>query len=604
MTWYDYADKMRRFEPRRNAPDIMSLRRLALALFVVALAACTPPPTARPQNGPVVEIPATLAPDVPTIQSAPTEAPAPTQTPEPTPVPGTSVWIDPLLPADIFEGVKAALTKTANAAVEADRLIVQANVDAAVRVTPASGAEAGVVLITRTLALAAPFPTVSDGVQFSDVRRFWAGDASALAGAVVSNTAPILYMDADTRAALVLLLGKPGPDAAIQLVPTDQVVSVTWAARGASLAVVPFERLDVRYKLLAIDGVNLFEREADLSKYPLTLRVRAVGDLASITRVAAAAPPSDNRDLGRMTVVAMTGVTALVRGTAVRMEEKGVTYPGEAIRSWLTTADIAHISNEVSFWEKCRPPSRSDGVVMCSNPKYMELLRYIGTDIVELTGNHTWDYGADKLIPTIELYEKEGWAVFGGGRNLDNSRKPALLTVNGNKIAFIGCSYFGTNWATDVYPGATPCGTTNPQALDWIIGEIQRLKGDGWLVIATLQYTEFYTYAATRQQDIDFRKLRDAGAVVVNGSQGHHVQGFDVSADGFCHYGTGNIFFGDQTFSEGAQQTMVDRHVFYNGRYLGVDLRTARIQDISQPVPMDAEARGELLRTLFKASGY
>jgi hypothetical protein len=595
---------MRLFELRRTAPIAKSLRTSALALIVAALAACTPPPTARPPNGPAVEIPATLAPDVPVAQVAPTDTPAPTNTPAPTPIPGTRVWIDPLLPADLFEGAKAALAKTSNAPVEADRLIVQANPDAAVRLTPASDADGGVVLVTRTLALVAPFPTVADGVQFGDVKRFWAGDATALAGVVVSNTAPILYMDADTRAALVLLLGKPGDAAAIQLLPPEQVVSATWDARGASLAIVPFERLDIRYKLLAIDGVNLFEREADLTRYPLTLRVRAVGEPAAVARVAAAAPPTDNRDPGKLAVVAMTGVTALVRGTAVRMEEKGVTYPGEAIRSWLTTADIAHISNEVSFWEKCRPPSRSDGVVMCSNPKYMELLRYIGTDIVELTGNHTWDYGADKLIPTIEMYEKEGWAIFGGGRNLDDSRKPALLTVNGNKIAFIGCSYFGTNWATDVYPGATPCGVSNPQALDWIIPEITRLKNEGWLVIATLQYTEFYTYGATRQQDIDFRKLRDAGAVVVNGSQGHHVQGFDVTADGFCHYGTGNIFFGDQTFSEGAQQTMVDRHVFYNGRYLGVDLRTARIQDISQPVPMDADARAKLLQTLFKVSGY
>jgi hypothetical protein len=82
------------------------------------------------------------------------------------------------------------------------------------------------------------------------------------------------------------------------------------------------------------------------------------------------------------------------------------------------------------------------------------------------------------------------------------------------------------------------------------------------------------------------------------------VQGFDVSENGFAHYGTGNLFFGDQTFSEGAQQTMVDRHVFYNGNYLGVDLRTAKIEDISQPVPMTPEARAKLLTTLFKVSGY
>lgn len=573
---------------------------------VLLLAACTPPPTARPSDSTAVAVAPTLL--VPSArdsaQSAlPAQMDTPAPTPEPTLPPGKSVWVDPLLPADLFDGLRAEIGAIRQDATAADALVLSANPDALVKIGPA-GPNDATLLVTRTLALAAPFPTVADGVAFDDLQRFWNGDSAALTTLTGQSPTPTLFMDADTRAAMVLLLGQPAITAPIVLLPPQDILSKTWELRPAALAIVPFERLDVRYKLLHIDGINLFERNADLTRYPLLLRVGMTGDPSTVARLRAAVKPRNNRDLEQMAVVAMTGVTALVRGTAVRMEEKGITYPAEAIRDWLSTADITHISNEVSFWENCRKPSRSDGVVMCSSPRYMELLEYIGTDVVELTGNHTWDYGADKLIPTIELYEKAGMKYFGGGRSLEDSRKPLLMTVRGNKIAFIGCNYFGANWASDIYAGSTPCGITNPQAFDWILPEIQRLKAEGYLVIATLQYTEFYTYAATRQQDIDFRRLRDAGAVVVNGSQGHHVQGFDVSEAGFCHYGTGNIFFGDQVFSEGAQQTMVDRHVFYQERYLGVDLRTAKIEDISRPVPMAPEKRAELLATLFKVSGY
>jgi Bacterial capsule synthesis protein PGA_cap len=509
-----------------------------------------------------------------------------------------------MLPSDIYVPLRQQLDAVAQTTTGGDQLRLSVDAGSAVVKVSAAGAAADVALITRTLAVAAAFPTVADGLQLADLQRFWAGDPTALAGITNDNSAPTLFLDADTRAALVLLLGAPAESPNIVLLQPQEVLSKTWESRNAAFAILPFEKLDVRYKLLWVNGINLFEREADMSQYPLALRVRLSGDPAVVERLRAAIKPADNRELAKLAVVALTGVTALVRGTAVRMEEKGITYPGEKIRDWLATADIAHISNEVSFWDKCRKPSRTDGVVMCSSPKYMELLRYVGTDIVELTGNHTWDFGADKLVPTIELYEKEGWKIFGGGRNLEESRKPALLTINGNKIAFIGCSYFGSNWATDVYPGATPCGVSDPQAFDWIIPAIRQLKADGYLVIATLQYTEFYSYVATKQQDSDFRALRDAGAVVVNGSQGHHVQGFDVNENGFCHYGTGNLFFGDQTFSRGAQQTMVDRHVFYDGRYIGVDLRTAFIENISQPVPLGPEARAQLLKTLFEASGY
>jgi predicted nucleic acid-binding protein len=54
-----------------------------------------------------------------------------------------------------------------------------------------------------------------------------------------------------------------------------------------------------------------------------------------------------------LTVLAMTGVTALVRATASRMEAKGITYPARDIGDWLRQADVTHISNEVSFADAC-----------------------------------------------------------------------------------------------------------------------------------------------------------------------------------------------------------------------------------------------------------
>ncbi len=575
-------------------------RILALVCALVLSSACNPPPTARPAE-PTAEIPPTVSAETVTAVAAPAPTVTPDATPEPTAIPGSGVWIDPVMPADIVETLRQRVRAFGQTTSGADAIYLSTQPDAAVRI---GAGVAGAPVLTRTLVVAAAFPTVPDGLAFDDLKRFWNGDRAALASVTGNAVSTTLYLDPDTRAAMTLLLGNPSPDAAVLMVQAGELLSITWDSRPNALAVLPFEQLDVRYKALHIDGVNVYEREADMARYPLSLRVRINGEAAAVERLRAALPVVNNRDLSKLAVVAMSGVTAMVRGTAVRMEEKGITYPAEAIRDWFTTADIAHISNEVSFWDQCKKPSRSDGVVMCSSPRYMELLRYIGADVIELTGNHTWDYGADKLIGTIDMYDKEGMKVFGGGRNLDESRKPLLMTVNGNKIAFIGCSSFGSNWASNRYPGATPCGVDNPQAFDWIIPAIRQLKAEGYLVIATVQYTEFYTYAATRQQDIDFRALRDAGAVVVNGSQGHHVQGFDVSENGFCHYGTGNLFFGDQTFSLGAQQTMVDRHVFYDGRYLGVDLRTAKIEDISKPVPMTPNDRADLLKKLFQASGY
>lgn len=436
------------------------------------------------------------------------------------------------------------------------------------------------------LAVAAPFPTIADDAAFADVKSFWTGNAKALASVTNDGSVPTLFMTIATQKHLSSLLGAPGAGARVKIVAQDELVEAAWAARPAALAIMPFEELDPRMKALSVDGIHLFDKHADVTGYPLVVSA-----------------PATNRDPKKMMVVAMTGVTALVRGTAVMMERKGITYPGERIRGWLETADIAHISNEVSFWEKCPRPTFNDGVTMCSDLRYIELLEYVGTDVIELTGNHLWDRGWQNLNTTLDMYDERGWVYFGGGRNAAEALQPVRFEMNGNKIAFVGCNWFGNDWATDERPGSARCGSKSPRDLDLIVPVIRGLKAEGYNVIVGIQYAEYYQYEPKPGQVKDFEALRAAGAVVVNGSQGHHAAGFAVNEQGFMHYGVGNLFFGDQA-GVGANQTMVDRHVFYGNRYLGVDVKTAQIRDYSQPQPMTPKERAALLRTLFRASGW
>jgi poly-gamma-glutamate synthesis protein (capsule biosynthesis protein) len=431
-------------------------------------------------------------------------------------------------------------------------------------------------------AVAAPFPTVIDDISFAEVQDFWTSGTAPRA----FGTNATLFVSPETHKALSGALGTQGKSTRVQIVAAGDLVSAAWNARPSAFAVVPFEQLEARWKTLTLDGVNLFDKTADVSAYKLVTQ-------AAVT----------NRDPKKMTIVAMTGVTALFRGTAVQMERKGLTYPAEKIVDWLANADITHISNEVSFWDKCPKPKVIDGVSMCSDPKYIELLKFVSTDIVELSGNHLWDKGWDKLNSTLDLYESLGWKYFAGGRSAASALDPIKYEINGSKIAFAGCNWFGNNWATDTRPGSARCGAKGRAGLDLIIPVIQKLKAEGYMVIIGIQYGEFERYEPTPQQARDFNALRDAGAIIVNGSQGHHAAGFSVNEKGFLHYGVGNLFFGDQA-GNGNKQSMVDRHVFYDNRYLGVEIKTAFIRDLSQPQPMNAKDRAALLNTLFAASGY
>jgi poly-gamma-glutamate synthesis protein (capsule biosynthesis protein) len=264
----------------------------------------------------------------------------------------------------------------------------------------------------------------------------------------------------------------------------------------------------------------------------------------------------------------------------------------------LQTADIAHLSNEVSFSPDCPYPDPVGSTSFCSRDKYFDLLTELGIDVVELTGNHLNDYGAENLVYSLDLYEAAGMQSFGGGRDAALAREPALFTHHGNRIAFMGCNPVGPAyaWATANQAGSRPCD-------EGFYTEINQLQAAGYLVIATLQYQEYYHYGATSVQQEAFRAVVEAGATAVSGSQGHHAQGFDFYDGAFIHYGLGNLFF-DQMDMLGTRQTFVDTYVVYDGRLLSVELWTGLIENWCCPREMTDEEREGVLTAVFQASGW
>jgi poly-gamma-glutamate synthesis protein (capsule biosynthesis protein) len=302
-----------------------------------------------------------------------------------------------------------------------------------------------------------------------------------------------------------------------------------------------------------------------------------------------------------MTIVAMTGVTALVRATAYEMEKHGITYADQDIREELLSADITHISNEVPFAEDCPYPNPvQEEIRFCSRDAYIQLLEDVGTDVVELTGDHFQDWGTDAIFHTLDMYRQRGWLTYGGGANLAEGRKALLIENHGNRIAFIGCNAKGGSFAQadETHPGAAVCD------MDWMAGEISRLKQEGYLVIATFQHREYYTYLAQPDQQQDFRQMAEAGAVVVSGSQAHQPQGMEFVNGSFIHYGLGNLFFDQYGLCEACRQGLIDKHVFYDGRYISTELLPIEFVDYARARPMTPEEAKDLLQTLFLASGW
>ncbi|MDT8305940.1 MAG: CapA family protein [Anaerolineae bacterium] len=444
-------------------------------------------------------------------------------------------------------------------------------------------AEDAHVLGTWVYAVAVPFTTVSDGVTLAELQSAWRGEG---------GVPPLLA--ADTAALLQGLWG----EGQAEIVAESDLTNALWARRTV-WTLIPFHHLTPELKVWAVDGISPVAVDFEFATYPFAIKFSLGGKPGAVEAFAAYWPaPLENLVAEKITRVAMTGVTALVRATAYQMEIRSITYPGEEVMPLLQAVDIAHISNEVSFVPECPPPHYIGGTTFCTSPRYMELLQFLGVDVVEMTGNHVNDWGAGYIPYTLQLYENAGMQYFGGGRDLVDAQEPAIFEHNGNTIVFLGCNPAGPAgaWAGAEWGGARPC--------DELFGEqIRTYRDSGAFVIATQQYWESYHYAPTAQQREDFAAIAAAGAAAVSGSQAHHVQGFGFDHGAFIHYGLGNLFF-DQMDQPGTRQTFVDVYTIYENRLLNVSLWTGLIENYARPRLMTPEERADLLETTFQASGW
>ncbi len=530
---------------------------LVVIICFAILAACAP----------ATELPVEML----TPMLPPSQVPA-TNTPMP-----EALWISPAVPADILE-----ITKAWDIPLTADPALATLKLDVA-EASPGS---------MWIYALVAPFPTLTDDVAYADILSTWKGvPAGPLTGRGVLLAESTLW-------AFTAVWGEPATGA-VRVVSSDSLLDTAWSE--SAWAIIPFEDIQPKWKALSVDGQSPIRKNFDADVYPLKIYFSLSSDSFAL--------PATNRDPSKLATVILTGVTALVRATAATMEMRGVTYPGLLIGDWLREADVTHISNEVTFDKDCPPPrSGYRNFILCSDPKYMDLLLGVGVDVVELTGDHLRDRGEIALLETLAIYKANHLPYYGGGTNDVEARQPVLMEVNGNKIAFMGCN--GKRAAK--YPKASAT-SPGPALCDYdLFGEqMDALKAQGYMVIFTFQHEECYSPTPCYTHEESFRRVADEGATIVSGSQAHFPHIMEFRGDSFIHYGLGNLFFDQMTYIlpsgeviDETRREFYDRHVFYDGRYLGMELLTGILEDYSRPRPMTEAERVTFLSDYFYYSGW
>ncbi len=385
------------------------------------------------------------------------------------------------------------------------------------------------------------------------------------------------------------------------------------ATNSDEIELISLNNLDSSKKLLSVDN-KYFLDDFDGGALFRTLSVETTDGntddeaQALVARISEHFPKFISKD--DVLSINQTGVTALARAMQTKLNQVGdAGYFAEKIADFLSATDLTHISNEVSFADSCTTSSGS--TTLCADPRMIKAIEAIGTDIVELTGNHNNDWSAKANLSSLALYEEKGYKTFGGGKDEETAKIPLKLDEKNTKITWIGVNQSTSTKANGQgalgsHPGA------NIYDEKTVKEQIESAKKDGDFVIVDVQFFECYSYPAkgTEMPSCDapisgqqsfFRHLIDLGADMVVGTQAHQPQTYEIYSGRPIYYGLGNLFF-DQVYWPGTERGIILTHYFLNGKLLQTRISPTIYDTALQVQLMDKSSAEQFLTRILKSS--
>lgn len=164
-------------------------------------------------------------------------------------------------------------------------------------------------------------------------------------------------------------------------------------------------------------------------------------------------------------------------------------------------------------------------------------LKNLNIDCVTLANNHILDYGADGLLDTFRILEKNNISHVGAGKNLNEAAKHHLIVQEGLKIAILNFCENEWSIAEDDSPGSNPIDIIDNSR------QIKKAKKEADRVLVIIHGGhEYYNLPSPRMQK-QYRFYADQGADMVIGHHTHCISGDEVYNGVPIYYSLGNFLF-------------------------------------------------------------
>ncbi len=402
-------------------------------------------------------------------------------------------------------------------------------------------------------------------------------------------TAGTLIVPCGAESAVAKALGTSSKGAAA-CVAADRITA-TLDPASTKLALLPPALVTPRVKVVPLGGADLFgEKPARGKAYPLTIAPPASWPAAwsqwsskDVRVVVITGCTCPDRGVSYQTVALKKGWNWLLQAGTARYT--GTHYNSQfgwnvvdAVRSGnngalvdlIKNADVAESDFECQMTSKFT--QHNDGTLFTVDPRVATMMAQAGFDVATIASDHMSAPYPAAVVETANAFRKAGIQPTGGGANLNDALKPAVIDAGGLKFGFVGLNAIGGSIAAT----ASRAGTATLTAANAKTA-IDRAKAAGAQVIIALPQwssTEYHANFTAFQNNL-VTVLENAGADHIAGADFHWAGGLQISRTGSTYQyvgaSAGNFWFG-QNWSRQTEEGVITSLTFVGTKLTQVRL--------------------------------
>lgn len=292
-------------------------------------------------------------------------------------------------------------------------------------------------------------------------------------------------------------------------------------------------------------------------------------------------------------------------GKLLTSSGKGYEYGFKQVEPVLKKGDVIFGNLESPATASEKSLSREHKIILKCSPQAITAVKAAGFNVLSIANNHMMDYYGKGMLDTIDVLNKNGIAFSGGGKNLEEARKPAIIEKNGLKYGVL--SY--TDMAEYMYVGnpniSYAAGNNKsgvaPRKLEMILEDIARVKPQVDILAVSLHWGVEESFTIPDSQVEFAHKLIDSGADVILGHHPHQFQGIEVYKGKPIIYSMGNFLF-DQNDPENQESFIMNMQ--YSGTQLtSLTATPVRILEKQQVAVQSGKAAAAMLEREASLSG-